>query len=442
MKKVNIFIPIEIKSRELDHSILLALACLKQNFRIYIGSKISINKIIEWKQDKNGIILYKSGLYLKDIKKYKKKLDSFCILDQEVGVSISYINTDLFIKSRVLKGTENYIDKYFVTNNFFKKKFQKFYPKLRKKIVFTGSPHYELWNKKFKYIYKKEKSKIKKKHGNFILFCSNLTFLNLNKIKSSDEYMRTDGWPHSKKFLNERLKRMYLRFEEFKKFKELLNFLDKKIKYHLIIRPHPSDPIQEWKKLVKNFDNISYEYSGEINKYILAAKKHFHVGCSTSIFAQMNNIPTRYILLKNKFARNHFIQKNSNILRNKNQILNFINKDKKNLIGKNINKFTNENKDSCSKICKEFKKLNCMTSEKIRLPSKNLVMNKMKLSYWNFKKRIFHNQKNNKLVSHQDQKVPGGIKEEEIQRFINSFKQIKKRVKIREIIPDCLEIDF
>ena len=40
---------------------------------------------------------------------------------------------------------------------------------------------------------------------------------------------------------------MYLRFEEYKKFKELLNFLDKKIKYHLIIRPHPSDPIQEWK---------------------------------------------------------------------------------------------------------------------------------------------------------------------------------------------------
>ena len=47
-----------------------------------------------------------------------------------------------------------------------------------------------------------------------------------------------------------------------------------------------------------------------------------------------------------------------------------------------------------------------------------------------------------KLVSHQDQKVPGGIKEEEIRRFINSFKQIKKKVKIREIIPDCLEIDF
>lgn len=442
MKKVNIFIPIEIKSRELDHSILLALACLKQNFRIYIGSKISINKIIEWKQDKNGIILYKSGLYLKDIRKYKKKLNSFCILDQEVGVSISYRNTDLFVKSRVLKGTENYIDKYFVTNNFFKKKFQKFYPKLKKKIVLTGSPHYELWNKKFQYIYKKEKAKIKKKHGKFVLFCSNLTFLNLDKIKSSHEYMKTDGWPHSNKFLNERLKRMYLRFEEYKKFKELLNFLDKKIKYHLIIRPHPSDPIQEWKKLVKNFDNISCEYGGEINKYILAAKKHFHVGCSTSIFAQMNNIPTRYILLNNKFARNHFIQKNSKILRNKNEVLNFINKDKKNLVGKNINKFTHENKDSCFQICKEFKKLNCTTSEKIKLSAKNLVMNKIGLIYWNLKKKIFHNQKNNKLISQQDQKIPGGIKEEEIHRFISSFIKIKKNIQIREIIPDCLEIDF
>ena len=126
MRKINIFIPIEIKSRELDHSILLAIACLKGNFRVYIGSKISINKIIERKKDKNGIMLYKSGLYLKDILKYKKKLNSFCILDQEVGVSISYDNVDLALKSRILKGTENYIDKYFVANNFFKKNFRNF----------------------------------------------------------------------------------------------------------------------------------------------------------------------------------------------------------------------------------------------------------------------------------------------------------------------------
>ena len=59
-----------------------------------------------------------------------------------------------------------------------------------------------------------------------------------------------------------------------------------------------------------------------------------------------------------------------------------------------------------------------------------------------FKKKIFHNQKNNKLISQQDQKIPGSIKEEEIHRFISSFIKIKKNIQIREIIPDCLEIDF
>jgi surface carbohydrate biosynthesis protein len=440
MKKSNIFIPIEIKSRELDHSILLAIACLKENFRVYIGSKISINKIINWKKDKNGIILYKSGLYLEDILKYKKKLNFFCILDQEVGVSISYQNMDLALKSRVLKGTENYIDKYFVANNFLKRKFHKFYPKLKKKIIFTGSPHYELWNKKFQYIYENEKKIIKKKNKDYVLFCSNLTFLNIEKIKSSDEYMRTDGWPHSKKFLDNRLKRMNLRYEEFKKFRELLSFLDKKIKYHLIIRPHPSDPIKVWEKTVKNFKNISCAYSGEVNKHILAAKKHIHVGCSTSIFAQMNKIPTRYILLDKKFARKHFIQKNSKILTNKEQILKFINKDSKNTSGKNILQFENENKDSCFRICKEFKKLNCEASEKIQLSAKYLINDKISLNYWKLKKNILKIKNKNKLVSQQNQKIPGGIPKEEIQKFIKNFKHIKN-TKIREIIPDCIEID-
>ena len=47
-----------------------------------------------------------------------------------------------------------------------------------------------------------------------------------------------------------------------------------KINYHLIIRPHPSDPIKEWESTVKNFKNISCSYSGEVNKHILAAKKY------------------------------------------------------------------------------------------------------------------------------------------------------------------------
>ena len=441
MRKINIFIPIEIKSRELYHSILLAIACLKGNFRIYIGSKISINKIIKWKKDKNGIMLYKSGLYLKDILKYKEKLNSFCILDQEVGVSISYENVDLALKSRILKGTENYIDKYFVANNFFKKKFQKFYPKLKKKIIFTGSPHYELWNKKFQYVYENEKKIIKKKNKNYVLFCSNLTFLNLEKVKSSDEYMRTDGWPHSKKFLDNRLKRMNLRYEEFKKFKELLNFLDKKIKYHLIIRPHPSDPIKEWESTVKNFKNISCSYTGEVNQHILAAKKHIHVGCSTSIFAQMNKIPTRYILLNQKFARKHFIQKNSKILTKKEQILKFINKDNKNIIGKNIIQFENENKDSCLRICEQFKKLHCEDSEKIEISIKDFIVNKISLNYWRFKRNILNIKHKNKLVSQQSQKIPGGITKKEIQKFIKNFKH-ENNIKVREIIPDCIEIDI
>ena len=86
----------------------------------------------------------------------------------------------------------------------------------------------------------------------------------------------------------------------------------------------------------------------------------------------------------------------------------FINKDDKNIIGKNIIQFENENKDSCLRICEQFKELNCEASEKIEISIKDLIANKISLNFGDLK-NILNIKHKNKLVSHQSQKIPGGI---------------------------------
>jgi hypothetical protein len=84
-KKKNIYIPIEIKHREYLSKLFFSFYAIKAGFRIYIGSKRSIYKILNKKKQKEGIFFYKSGIEKNRLTKIKKKCDRIVILDQELG---------------------------------------------------------------------------------------------------------------------------------------------------------------------------------------------------------------------------------------------------------------------------------------------------------------------------------------------------------------------
>ena len=57
MNKKTIYLPIEIKVRELTSFILLSLFAVEKNYRIYLGSKPAIRELIE-KKKKNLEFLF------------------------------------------------------------------------------------------------------------------------------------------------------------------------------------------------------------------------------------------------------------------------------------------------------------------------------------------------------------------------------------------------
>ena len=141
MKK-NIFIPIEIKHREFLSSLMLTYYAVKSKFRVYIGSKSSINKLLKIKKNKGGIFLFKGGMDLESITEIKKKCNYFAILDQELGTRKKSFKK--VAKRRIWPGSEKYIDRYYVIGNYGYKASLEVFPKMKDSIICTGWPRVDV----------------------------------------------------------------------------------------------------------------------------------------------------------------------------------------------------------------------------------------------------------------------------------------------------------
>ena len=113
--KKNIYIPIEIYYREFYQKLYLISKIIKQNYRIYIGTKYGIDKILNKKIETNsigGIFFYK-GIIIQNRdywKKIDKCCDNFIALDEELGPAVP--DKDLSLKIRGV--FDKRISKFFV----------------------------------------------------------------------------------------------------------------------------------------------------------------------------------------------------------------------------------------------------------------------------------------------------------------------------------------
>ena len=94
MFKKHIYLPLEILPRELNSKLLLGLYAAKSGFRVYLGSKESINYLLNKKKNnrqKAGIFFYK-GQFINKYKSMTKFISQTCdelvVLDEELGVAV------------------------------------------------------------------------------------------------------------------------------------------------------------------------------------------------------------------------------------------------------------------------------------------------------------------------------------------------------------------
>ena len=192
-KKKHIYIPIEILVREINPKIIFAYYAALNNYRVYLGTKSGIDKIVKKKinNKKSGIYFYKSQIInnRKYIKNIKKAFEKFVVLDEELGVGVSNIKSTI---ERRCKNLED-IDKFFVIGKKIMQNLINFDQYFKRISSITGWLKYDIYRKKNLKIFSSEMEDIKRKYGDFYLFSSNYGTLSdegLNYRMNLDKKLR------------------------------------------------------------------------------------------------------------------------------------------------------------------------------------------------------------------------------------------------------------
>ena len=286
MKKKEIYIPIEIKPRELISQIFLAGELCKKGVRVFIGSKISIDRYVKQKNNDQGAYLYKGGgSSVNKFKNLSKRVKSIIVLDQEISPAVrkyDYINT------RFTKGSLKHVKRLYYIGKNAKKAAIKHLDEINpKQIKDFGWPRVDLWMPSKHYIWSEEINKIRSEFGNnFYLFASDF---GTNSKKLLEERSIRFGLVGTIKKDYEIKKFRTIKENELHNFQKFIDFLtdldnDPKIPL-IIVRPHPAEDHDVWIQKTIKLKKIKVIYQGEITPWLLASKGLLHRGCTTAIQA-------------------------------------------------------------------------------------------------------------------------------------------------------------
>lgn len=442
MKKI-IFLPIEIKSRELKPKLYLAYQALKKDYYCFIGDKAGIFRSVKYFSP--GVYFYKSINFpdTDHIKKIKKLKNIYVVQDEESGFTHSS-KKDLqkYITVRSSKINVSLIDKFFNWGQFDFDEWKKRYKDYSYKFCLTGSPRVDLWSPNLiKKIYKKENNHIFLNYGiNIVTIISS----NITSKNDLNRYLETDKiWFkfRSKKEKENRLKQLKSDLSFHYEFVKMINKISKKNpKINFIVRPHPGESVEDWKKITKKMNsNVILDNNFDITPWLYNSK--FVIQSSSSVALQTLIMKKNLITYKpdgfnynrnypNKFG---FIAKDSNkintILRNKVKLSHKVKKDIL-LIKKRI---TNHDQSTAAKeMMMEISKIH-RNKEKINL----ITFSFLSFLYFikvNFLK-IFKIQKIKKNIFFPQSKIPNGISKKEVANFFHAIDS--NSINIKRFGPGC-----
>ncbi|WP_339522226.1 surface carbohydrate biosynthesis protein [Pseudomonas sp. EA_35y_Pfl2_R111] len=289
--KPTLYLPVEIKAREFKAKVLLALIAARQGFRVYLGSKVSIDRLVREKPEQGGIYFYKGGKAEKDLRAIKQRTERFVVLDEELGPAVQDLG--YFYKRRIYPGTESYVDRLYVIGDVHREVIAQVRPQLIDKVEVTGWPRVDLWRADFKAPYASDIQALQNRFGQFLLFSSDFGILSEQTI--SQEVARLRQVKSSQEEYDHYERSMRAAYTDFLDFVELVKRMDADAEFPpLIIRPHPSEDIRLWYKHLAGLQRVKIIFEGEISPWLYASRGLLHRGCTTAVQAYVGETPVLY----------------------------------------------------------------------------------------------------------------------------------------------------
>jgi len=269
-------ITIEHKEREFLPKCFLAMNLVKRGFRVYIGSSEAIHEIA--KNIQPSIFFHKSTHPKSPY--YRSLGHKFVLMDEEGGVTTPFSTVEQFCKWRYETISDERQDLIFLPGKRWSDAVLAMPNLAGVKVHVTGWPRVDLWRSEFAIVHDTDVQRILDKHGTFYLFP---TSFGAGHSSSFSEVINSSP--------DEMFKRIQQhKFDGFQDYvallKSLVHILPDGEK--IVIRPHPSEKMSEWKTTLKGLPNIDVIREGDISPWILAAKSILQFGSTTVTQAALN----------------------------------------------------------------------------------------------------------------------------------------------------------
>jgi len=275
-----LFLPIEIYSREFHAKLYLAYQASNRGWTVIIGPEYDLNSIVEYLPEG---VYYGIGFHNKasKISKKIKKSGHVVVLQDEEG--LVRWSPEFYKEYKVNSEINNFSDYFLCWGKKHKEIIQSAF-KNPVKAIAIGNPRIDILNKNLRKLFAKDANEIKKDYGDFVLVNGN--FGSANHV-NGEEYLlnelKSRNWMDTFNKKEFHLNRIKFQKKIFEKMIEL-SIAMAKSGHKVVVRPHPSENLDVWKELTKNYSKkIKIIRSGNVLPWLMASKLIIHNGCTTAI---------------------------------------------------------------------------------------------------------------------------------------------------------------
>ena len=294
MKSRHLILPAEILTRELDARILQAQLAVARGWKVVVGSKAQINRSI-WRFPRGVYLCQTLTSKRVTMLGYLKRLGFRNVGWCEEG--LVYPGSEVYLKRRVATQTLELIDGLVAWGENSRKDLNVKAEPVGLQALALGNPRLDLLRPKFHQLYRAEADRLRRDHGDFILFNSNFASAN----PAPQVLVRGAGQGAAARRADPALALHYDKYLQYRRdlfaaFQQVVPVLAKHFTNNkIVVRPHPAENMDAWRQIAEPYDNVEIIREGAVMPWLLTARAIFHNGCTTAVEgALMGKAPIAY----------------------------------------------------------------------------------------------------------------------------------------------------
>ena len=283
--KPFLIIPVENQVRELDAKLLVTVLAAQEGWTSVIGAKWYIHRQIGRFPPSVYIAKSLTERGMGTLKMLRQIGHYVIAWDEEAVV---HYPPEIYYARRVGPRVFDLIDRLVAWGEDNRDLFYG-HPACRREIVqILGNPRADILRPEMRKLFQARVDELRREHGDFILFNTNFNGVNGYHDTMNLLYLNQGEWVRGRGSLGmpEEFARGLFHYKQavFEGFQSLIPavaraFPDRRI----VLRPHPSENHDLWRKLLEGYANVSVCHEGNVVPWLIACGCLIQSGCTTAV---------------------------------------------------------------------------------------------------------------------------------------------------------------